>query len=642
MLLLLAIPLAAAEEVEDYDNYGSLEISVKEEVSVVATPEGTGNARVDSLFANLTLFPREDGSQIVLSQQPYSEPYSTMDQSDKAITFSWKDPTATTFKMEVDSVIQTVNSFPKISSKVEFPLRAIEEDWKGYTQATKSIDINEDIRKTATDIVQGQTDYYKAISKLADWVQDNVRYNLTTMTEKAVLSASWVLQNKEGVCDEITNLYIALLRSMGIPARFVSGQVYSNIGHDFGNHGWAEVYFPGIGWLPVDVTLSQIGWIDPSHVKLKDAAEPTDPSVSYSWRASNLKPYINPIIIKSSVVNARGAVETHAVLTAETLKDKAGPGSYMPIKVTVKNLEDYYVPLLVHITKAPEILGSNKRATLLEPREEKVLFWTARMPEDLKPGYKYTATIEVAATFAESASTGIELSLDYENYTEEWAAESISRLAPREDKAFFPDIELACSLDQPYYYRTDIAKLVCNAKNIGNTNFKLIKACYGTSCEDIELLIGMEKEVKWSLPALEIKDSSLKVSAESKNLVRYSYAPIKIIEVPNITVFSFEPMSVPYGEKANFTFVIGSNETAYNLTLNIKDYAQFAKSEVSEKKAIVLPFNSKEFRRGKVDAVLSYHDEMGKEYADEYSFMMDITDMPWYVKMLNWIETMLN
>ena len=56
-------------------------------------------------------------------------------------------------------------------------------------------------------------------------MRKNVKYDITTSTEDVSQKSSWVLKNKIGVCDEITNLFISLNRASGIPARFVSGVV---------------------------------------------------------------------------------------------------------------------------------------------------------------------------------------------------------------------------------------------------------------------------------------------------------------------------------------------------------------------------------------------------------------------------------
>ena len=124
---------------------------------------------------------------------------------------------------------------------------------------------------------------------LADWVQKNIEYDLNTLTAEAVKKSSWVFTYRQGVCDELTNLFISFLRSVGIPARFVTGTVYASIEGTWNNHGWAEVYFPGKGWAPWDVTFGQYGWIDPTHLKLGDSVDSAESSIDYTWRSSHVE-----------------------------------------------------------------------------------------------------------------------------------------------------------------------------------------------------------------------------------------------------------------------------------------------------------------------------------------------------------------
>ena len=75
-----------------------------------------------------------------------------------------------------------------------------------------------------------------------------------------------------GVCQDFAHAMLAITRSVGIPARYVSGYVHSNpsgnealIGAE-GSHAWVEVYLPGSGWVGFDPTNGCI--INEAHVKL--------------------------------------------------------------------------------------------------------------------------------------------------------------------------------------------------------------------------------------------------------------------------------------------------------------------------------------------------------------------------------------
>jgi hypothetical protein len=81
-----------------------------------------------------------------------------------------------------------------------------------------------------------------------------------------------VLRTKVGDCNEHTALYVAMARSIGIPARIAVGLVYvRGISGAFYYHAWPEVYIDeGSGrglWLPVDPTLNEFP-ADATHLRL--------------------------------------------------------------------------------------------------------------------------------------------------------------------------------------------------------------------------------------------------------------------------------------------------------------------------------------------------------------------------------------
>ena len=82
-------------------------------------------------------------------------------------------------------------------------------------------------------------------------------------------SALEVLKTRVGDCNEHTALYVAMARSLGLPARIATGLVY--LRGAFYYHAWPEVWIaetPGRGlWLPVDPTLNQFP-ADATHVRL--------------------------------------------------------------------------------------------------------------------------------------------------------------------------------------------------------------------------------------------------------------------------------------------------------------------------------------------------------------------------------------
>ena len=84
-----------------------------------------------------------------------------------------------------------------------------------------------------------------------------------------------VLTHRRGVCQDFAHLAIGSIRSLGLPARYVSGYIENRpppgqvklFGAD-ASHAWCSVYIPGWGWLDVDPTNDQappmshvtVGW----------------------------------------------------------------------------------------------------------------------------------------------------------------------------------------------------------------------------------------------------------------------------------------------------------------------------------------------------------------------------------------------
>lgn len=74
-----------------------------------------------------------------------------------------------------------------------------------------------------------------------------------------------VLARRQGVCQDFAHLGIACLRSLGLPARYVSGYLETDpppgrpklTGADV-SHAWFSVLFPGAGWLDLDPTNGQV------------------------------------------------------------------------------------------------------------------------------------------------------------------------------------------------------------------------------------------------------------------------------------------------------------------------------------------------------------------------------------------------
>jgi hypothetical protein len=121
------------------------------------------------------------------------------------------------------------------------------------------------VRQAAESLVSGVTGARARAEKLTRGVNAMLDKKPTV----SLPSAREVLRTKVGDCNEHTALYVAMARSIGLPARIDVGLAYS-LGA-FYYHAWPEVYIDEGGgrglWLPVDPTFNQFP-ADATHLRL--------------------------------------------------------------------------------------------------------------------------------------------------------------------------------------------------------------------------------------------------------------------------------------------------------------------------------------------------------------------------------------
>ena len=117
---------------------------------------------------------------------------------------------------------------------------------------------NRDIAGLARRIAGAERDPRIVAEKLNRWVHDSLRKRITVGVPNAVQ----VLRTRSGDCNEHTQLYLALARSLGLPARSAAGLAL--VGGKFYYHAWPEVYLGR--WVAVDPTFGQFP-ADAAHLR---------------------------------------------------------------------------------------------------------------------------------------------------------------------------------------------------------------------------------------------------------------------------------------------------------------------------------------------------------------------------------------
>jgi len=78
-----------------------------------------------------------------------------------------------------------------------------------------------------------------------------------------------ILEHKSGVCQDFAHVLLQILRTLGIPCKYVSGYICPNkngMRGEGATHAWVEAWIPGYGWAGIDPTNNV--WVKDNHVKL--------------------------------------------------------------------------------------------------------------------------------------------------------------------------------------------------------------------------------------------------------------------------------------------------------------------------------------------------------------------------------------
>lgn len=133
-----------------------------------------------------------------------------------------------------------------------------------FLQSTALTGADDLIRDSADRILGAQglkaDDLQERLLALCGWVHDTITY--TQGVTDVTATASQVLAHKQGVCQDMTHVFLALCRCKGVPARYVSGYLLTDASHA-ASHAWAEAWVPGAagapgGWLGLDVTHNRL------------------------------------------------------------------------------------------------------------------------------------------------------------------------------------------------------------------------------------------------------------------------------------------------------------------------------------------------------------------------------------------------
>ena len=124
-------------------------------------------------------------------------------------------------------------------------------EYKHYTSEREAhIKFTPRIKAVADSLSKGLDNPYLIARTFFTWVNDNFPWASAREYSTVENIPMYVLESGHGDCGMVTLLFMTLCRYKGIPTRWQSGFMMHPSGWNL--HDWAEVYFEGPGWVPVD------------------------------------------------------------------------------------------------------------------------------------------------------------------------------------------------------------------------------------------------------------------------------------------------------------------------------------------------------------------------------------------------------
>lgn len=207
-----------------------------------------------------------------------------------------KDPVRPSYKVHVKYRLEQYDVHSNIDPNRIGNYDKTSEDYILYTRSTNSVTITDKVRELAKTAVGDEKNLYMQVKRIYKFVRDKMYYgrpsglgwkrSVETILDRPVIDPKTGQECYPGICWDQSMVFVALCRAAGIPARnviawwdvspwirptpenpelavffwehSVDGLAVSSKGN-LGGHGWAEVYLPNYGWVPVDPTFGRVG-----------------------------------------------------------------------------------------------------------------------------------------------------------------------------------------------------------------------------------------------------------------------------------------------------------------------------------------------------------------------------------------------
>ncbi len=123
-----------------------------------------------------------------------------------------------------------------------------------YLRITPLTMVDDALRQLAQQTLGQKGTDTSSLDALVEAIRDHVRYSRGATNIHT--SAIEAYNKGEGVCQDHAHIFIACCRYVGVPARYVSGYLFTEDGHLVESHAWADAWIAG-QWHSFDVSNGQ-------------------------------------------------------------------------------------------------------------------------------------------------------------------------------------------------------------------------------------------------------------------------------------------------------------------------------------------------------------------------------------------------
>ncbi|QQG39793.1 MAG: transglutaminase domain-containing protein [Candidatus Aenigmatarchaeota archaeon] len=285
----------------------------------------SGNVQATSALRdlNVSVYALPTSASSVDVSAPYTKEADA--QGNERLVLQWHDVSSASYEVET-----RVSNRARLegAKRVDFPYSPPRSVLK-YLAPTPTSVVTPDVRGKALELTQGAENGFEAVTALSTWIHENVKYDIRYAGK--YLDAQEVLNGKVGVCAEFTTLLVSMSRAAGIPARTVGGVIYGPDGN-WNYHAWAEVYLDG--WVPVDPTWNEIGWLDASHIDVGtfDDLNRLKTQINYTYTGARPTLQTTPVGVDVEVIRTEPMEKVFDV-AAETYPNEIGIGDAAVVEV---------------------------------------------------------------------------------------------------------------------------------------------------------------------------------------------------------------------------------------------------------------------------------------------------------------------